>query len=69
MKYKGNHCPVCDGDDFFAVRSGNRIGAYCRNCGRWLKWISKNDAKCFGAANAIKTVNATVYGTVKESKV
>lgn len=69
MKYKGSHCPVCDGDDFFALGSGNRVGAYCSNCGRWLKWISKNDAKCFRAANAIKSVNATVYGAVKESKV
>ena len=69
MKYKGRHCPICDSNDFFALGNGNQVGAYCSNCGRWLKWLSKNDSKCFRAANDIKTVNATVYGAVKESKV
>lgn len=69
MYYKGKHCPVCGGDDFIALSKGNQIGAYCSYCGRWLKWLSKNDAKCFRTANAIKTVNATVYGTVIEGKV
>lgn len=66
MKFKGNHCPVCDGEDFFALSKGNQVGAYCCNCGRWLKWLSTKDIRYFMAANAIKTVNATVYGAVKE---
>lgn len=68
MKYKGNHCAVCDNDDFFALSKGNKVGAYCSNCDRWLKWLSKNDAKCFRAANSIKTVNATVYGCVHKER-
>lgn len=54
MKFKGNHCPVCDGEDFFALSKGNQVGAYCCNCGRWLKWLSKKDTRYFMAANAIK---------------
>ena len=54
MKYKGIHCPVCDGVEFFALVKGNQVGAYCCNCGRWLKWLSKNDTECFRAANALK---------------
>lgn len=23
MEFKGNHCPVCDGEDFFALSKGN----------------------------------------------
>lgn len=65
MKYKEKICPVCGGDDFFSFCKGNQVGAYCSNCGRWLKWLPKKDAECFRAANAHKSVNATVYGVFK----
>lgn len=68
MKYKGNHCKVCDGDDFFALCRGPHTGAYCSNCGRWLKWLSVKDAECFKKAKAVKLVTSSVYGTTAVEK-
>ena len=68
MKYKGNYCKVCGGNDFFALSSGPHIGAYCSTCGRRLKWLPAKDAECFKKAKAIKLVSASVYGTTAVKK-
>lgn len=51
MKYREEKCPVCCGDDFFAVRKNNNVtGCYCKNCGQWIKWLTKKDVLNFKSA-------------------
>ena len=56
MKYRGIKCPICDCDDFYAVRRTKiKFGCYCSNCSRWIKWLSVKDAKRFDNAGCLKT--------------
>jgi uncharacterized Zn finger protein len=42
--YKGEialHCDDCLQDDAVVRTKGPHLGAYCKFCGKWLKWLSK----------------------------
>ena len=36
-------CKYCFGMETVLREKGPHIGAYCANCGRWLKWLSKDE--------------------------
>ena len=35
------HCDDCLQDDAVVKTKGPHLGAYCKFCGKWLKWLSK----------------------------
>lgn len=37
----------CGSMDFFTEAKGNNIGLYCSMCGKWKKWLSKDEAFLF----------------------
>lgn len=43
MKYK---CK-CGCTDMFTEKKGNNTGLYCSECGRFQKWIGKNELRAF----------------------
>lgn len=43
MKYK---CK-CGCTDMFVQSKGNNIGLYCKSCGKWQKWLSKDEFRVF----------------------
>lgn len=38
-------CPKCNSSDVFTETSGNQIGLYCGDCGKWIKWINKDEVR------------------------
>lgn len=38
-------CPKCHSNDVFIEESGNQIGLYCGDCGKWIKWLTKDEAR------------------------
>lgn len=36
-------CKYCLTTETVLREKGPHIGAYCANCGRWLKWLGKNE--------------------------
>lgn len=34
----------CGCKDIEAIEKGQHIGIYCKNCGKWIKWASKEEA-------------------------
>lgn len=42
-------CSKCGGKDFFMKSkvNSNQTGLYCKNCGRWIKWLSKDEVRVF----------------------
>jgi len=32
-------CEYCKSEVLFLKQADNKTGVYCKNCGRWLKWI------------------------------
>lgn len=41
MKYYG--CPHCGSTDVFTKEKGTQTGLYCGGCGKWIKWIGKDE--------------------------
>lgn len=37
----------CGSMDFFTEPKGNNIGLYCSMCGKWKKWLGKDEAIAF----------------------
>ena len=43
MNYECN----CGSTEFFTAPQGNNIGLYCSMCGKWKKWLGKDEAFLF----------------------
>ena len=38
-------CPKCQSKDVFIQKSGNQVGLYCGDCGKWIKWLNKDEQR------------------------
>lgn len=36
-------CSKCNSTELFVEIQGSRRGLYCGNCGKWQKWITKEE--------------------------
>lgn len=50
-------CPKCDSEGMYIKVNGTQKGLYCMSCGRWIKWLNKNEYRllkdCHGIREAI----------------
>jgi hypothetical protein len=37
----------CGGKEFFIEEHGNHTGIYCSACGKWQKWLGKDEIRLF----------------------
>lgn len=37
----------CGGKEFFTEEHGNQTGLYCAACGKWQKWLKKDEIRLF----------------------
>lgn len=44
----------CGSTDFFTEPKGNNIGLYCSKCGKWKKWLGKDEAFLFQHNQVVK---------------
>lgn len=52
-------CGKCNSNDLFVEIQGQRRGLYCGNCGKWQRWITKEElqiAKFRGLKIIIKKI-------------
>ena len=38
-------CEKCKSKEVFISESGNNIGLYCADCGKWIKWLNKDELR------------------------
>lgn len=38
-------CQKCSSKDVFVQASGNNTGLYCGDCGKWIKWLNKDEQR------------------------
>jgi hypothetical protein len=38
-------CPKCGSVDVFTEPKGSQMGLYCGDCGRWIKWVPKDEVR------------------------
>ena len=53
-----NQCK-CGSLDFFMNKQGNNTGLYCSMCGKWQKWMSKDEIRLFEHNHKPKKKNET----------
>lgn len=37
----------CGSKEFFTEKHGNQTGLYCSDCGKWQKWLAKDEVRLF----------------------
>lgn len=51
----------CGGKEFFTEEHGTQTGLYCYACGKWQKWLKKDEIRLFN--HGVKVENAYSAGT------
>ena len=46
-----NRSCVCGCTTFFTIKKGTQTGLYCMKCGKWQKWLTKDEANLFEYEN------------------
>ena len=54
-------CNRCGSIDFFTEPRGCNIGLYCSMCGKWKKWLGKDEAMAFQHNQATKESKYKTY--------
>lgn len=50
-----NKCGIVKG---FIEEKGNQTGLYCNKCGKWIKWLTKDEKRLFAHNYKSKMTNA-----------
>lgn len=61
MKYQ---CK-CGSIEMFIGQSGNNTGLYCSKCGKWIKWLNKNELRAFEHEQKEKEISKTISKNLK----
>lgn len=40
-------CPKCKSANVFTKKNGNQVGLYCGDCGKWIKWLTKEEVRLY----------------------
>ncbi len=74
-KFSSLKCSNCGSDIMFTQIKGNNTGLYCRECGKWQKWLSKNEKNLWNApvdktiAEKTKPASLTFTGNVMAERI
>lgn len=59
----------CGGKEFFTEEHGNQTGLYCSACGKWQKWLKKDEIRLFNHGMIPSPDEATVKYCKNDIKV
>lgn len=51
-------CSKCNSKDVFVAQNGNNTGLYCADCGKWIKWLNKDELRL--AERQIKSLDKVI---------
>jgi hypothetical protein len=54
-------CSKCNSSDVFMKQSGNQTGLYCGDCGKWIKWLDKNEQRLVERQINSNVSNETIH--------
>lgn len=52
-----NKCGIVNG---FIEEKGTQVGLYCNKCGKWIKWLTKDETRLF-KRNEAQKINENGY--------
>lgn len=44
-------CTKCGSLNMEVEQKGSQVGLYCADCGKWIKWLSKDEQRAFNNQN------------------
>jgi endogenous inhibitor of DNA gyrase (YacG/DUF329 family) len=50
-------CPRCQSINLFTETNASQVGLYCSICGKWIKWLSKEEQRVFEKQQEMKELN------------
>ena len=53
----------CGSNEFFTEEHGNQTGLYCSACGKWQKWLKKDEIRLFN--HGVKVENTSLLERLK----
>ena len=63
-------CPHCGSTDLHMEKRGMQTALYCNSCGKWLKWVGKDEKRVLEASLNTKSnavVKDDIVSTYKEA--
>ncbi len=48
MEFK---CNKCGSSNYTTEKHGNNTGLYCSDCGKWHKWLNKDEVRVYSESN------------------
>ena len=63
-----NYKCKCGSMDFFTEPQGNNIGLYCSMCGKWKKWLDKDEGFLFEHNKTVKKTEKRNNNTIKNKE-
>lgn len=58
------HKCKCGSTDFFVEVKGTATGLYCSECGKWQKWLTKDEVRAF-EHKGVEYATKKVYSAIK----
>jgi len=55
----------CGGIDFFTKKSGEQVGLYCSKCGKWQKWLSKDEQRLYQRESQMSEIKKKIIDALE----
>lgn len=50
----------CGSENFFIEKNGNNMGLYCKKCGKWIKWATKEETRIYQNKDKKETIKVNL---------
>ena len=62
-------CNKCSGTFTFIKKNNTQTGLYCSKCGKWIKWLGKEELRLFERKLELNKINLDVFMVIEEPEV
>ena len=59
----------CGGTHFFMENKGNQTGLYCSSCGKWQKWLKKDEIRLMNHSKLNRNMVERLKARIEESAI
>jgi len=62
-------CSKCNGTFTFIKKNNTQTGLYCSDCGKWIKWLGKEEIRLYERQLEIDKMKSEVIMEVEEHEI
>ena len=62
-------CSKCNGTSVFIKKTNTQTGLYCSKCGKWIKWLGKEEIRLYERQLEIDKMKSEVVMEVEEPEI